>query len=247
MSDPSESFCARTVGELSIDNECFSLLVQAVCDYAIVMVSPDGTVMSWNEGATKILGYSAPEIVGRHFSCLYTDEGIEEKLPQRELETTVASGRYEKEGWRVRKDGTQIWTNVVITPIKEPETGKNIGFANVTRDLTERKLASQSEQVFRLLVNSVRDYAIFMLDPAGYVLTWNEGAQQIQGYTADEIIGKHFSTFYEQEAVDRKHPQSELEMAQEHGRYEEQGWRLRKDGSRFWASVVINAVHDHNQ
>jgi PAS domain S-box-containing protein len=159
----------------------------------------------------------------------------------------MAEGRFEDEDWRLRKDGTRFWANVVITPLRDPE-GRPRGFLKITRDLTERRRTQealrQTEERFRLMVESVRDYAIFMLDPHGRVSTWNEGAQRIKGYAAGEIIGQHFSKFYPAEAVQRAWPEHELKMAAAEGRFEDEGWRVRKDGSRFWGEVIITALHD---
>src|SRR4029079_11761944 len=161
------------------------------------------------------------------------------------LKEAARVGRFEDEGWRIRKDGTRFWANVVITALRD-ESGQLLGFAKVTRDLTERRKAEEalklSEERFRLLVTSVKDYAIFMLDPEGRVATWNEGAQRIKGYTAEEIVGKHFSRFYPAEKVAERFPEYELEEATRVGRFEDEGWRVRKDGSRFWANVVITAL-----
>jgi PAS domain S-box-containing protein len=104
----------------------------------------------------------------------------------------------------------------------------------------------QSDQIFRLLVNSVKDYAIFILDPDGYVMTWNEGAQRIKGYSSEEILGSHFSVFYPDDSKQIGHPQKELQIARTEGRYEEEGWRVRKDGNVFWANVVITALFDQD-
>ncbi|HEY9773094.1 MAG TPA: PAS domain S-box protein [Planktothrix sp.] len=223
----------------------FRLLVGSVKDYAIFMLDPTGHVLTWNEGAQRIKGYKSSEIIGKHFSTFYTEEAKAINHPQNELEIAKVEGRYEESGWRVRKDGSQFWANVVITPVYDG--GALLGFAKITRDLTERKLADQKEEVFKLLVSGVGDYAIFMLTPEGNVLTWNEGAQRIKGYKADEIIGKHFSIFYTKEAQKRQHPQKELEIARAEGRYEEEGWRMRKDGSLLWANVVITAIYDEQQ
>ena len=156
----------------------------------------------------------------------------------------------EDEGWRVRKDGTQFWANVVITALRDPQ-GTLVGFAKVTRDLTERRRAEEtlrlSEERFRLLVHSVKDYGIFMLDPDGRVASWNEGARRIKGYEAEEILGRHFSIFYPPAALASGLPQHELEVARAVGRFEDEGWRLRKDGSRFWANVVITALRNEKQ
>ena len=225
----------------------FRLLVQSVKDYAIFLLDPEGRITSWNEGAERIKGYSADEIVGRHFSVFYPPEAVESGFPQRVLRVAARNGRFEDEGWRIREDGSRFWANVVITALRD-ESGRLVGFAKVTRDLTERREAEnrlrESEERFRLLVQSVKDYAIFMLDPDGRVASWNEGAERIKGYTADEILGKHFSTFYLPEAVATAFPQYELEVATATGRFEDEGWRVRKDGTQFWANVIITAIRD---
>ncbi|WP_091292876.1 PAS domain-containing sensor histidine kinase [Amycolatopsis xylanica] len=222
-----------------------NLLVQNVVDYAIFLLDPRGHIITWNAGAERIKGYQADEIIGRHFSTFYPPEDIAADKPGRELETAIAEGRLEDEGWRLRKDGTRFWANVIITALFD-ETGALQGFGKVTRDLTERRDAEnalrESEERFRLIVQGVSDYGIFMLDPGGRVASWNAGAERINGYRADEIIGKHFSIFYPPE--DSGKPARELETAIARGRLEDEGWRLRKDGSRFWANVVITALFD---
>jgi PAS domain S-box-containing protein len=180
----------------------FELLVQSVIDYAIYMLDPTGKVTSWNAGAQRFKGYEADEIIGEHFSRFYTPEDLAKGIPKLALETAEREGRFEAEGWRVRKDGTRFWANVVIDAIRDP-TGKLVGFAKVTRDLTDRRAAEEelrrSEERFRLLVESVTDYAIYMLDPMGKVSSWNAGAQRFKGYAAHEILGEHFSRFYTEE------------------------------------------------
>jgi PAS domain S-box-containing protein len=222
----------------------FELLVQCVTDYAIYMLDPTGKVTSWNAGARRFKGYEADEIIGEHFSRFYTPEE-RDRIPKLALETAEREGRFEAEGWRVRKDGTRFWANVVIDPIRDPE-GRLVGFAKVTRDLTERRAAEEelrrSEERFRLLVQSVTDYAIYMLDPEGKVSSWNAGAERFKGYSADEIIGEHFSRFYSEEDRAAGIPKTALETAAGEGRFEAEGWRVRKDGTRFWANVVIDPI-----
>ncbi|MEV8651658.1 PAS domain S-box protein, partial [Mesorhizobium ciceri] len=227
------------------DEDRYRVLVEAVTDYAIYMLDRSGTVTSWNAGAERFKGYSASEIIGQHFSCFYTEEDREAGLPSRTLETAVRDGKFVTEGWRVRRDGTPFWAHVVVDPILDP-SGKLTGFAKVTRDLTERKKAEEeirkNQEQFQRLVQGVTDYAIYMLDPGGVITSWNSGAERIKGYSADEIIGKHFSQFYTPEDRERGSPQSALEIAAREGRVEREGWRIRKDGTAFWSHVVIDAI-----
>lgn len=235
-----------TSGLLSQEDR-YRLLVDAVFDYAIYMIDTNGIVRSWNSGARKIKQYQEQEIVGRSFSLFYTEEDRLAGLPARALEIASTSGRFEDEGWRVRKDGTRLWALVVIDPIHASDGGL-IGFAKVTRDLTERKQAQEalrnSEQQFSLLVQGVTDYALYMLDPGGIITTWNAGAQRIKGYEPDEIIGRHFSLFFESADAEAGTPQRSLEIAEREGRFEGQGWRIRKDGSRFLVHVVIDPIRN---
>jgi PAS domain S-box-containing protein len=237
----------RPASRLRDSDGLYRLLVDTVRDYAIFALDPEGRVLSWNAGAERLKGYTASEIIDRHFSIFYPPERIAEHFPEHELEVASRVGRFEDEGWRVRKDGSRFWANVVITALRSPD-GELVGFAKVTRDLTERRRHEDqlraSEERFRLLIQGIRDYAIFMLDPLGRVASWNDGAQAIKGYSANEIIGRHFSTFYPAEDVARHKPDLELEIATREGKYEEEGWRVRKDGTLFWANVVISALHD---
>jgi len=225
----------------------YRLLVDALTDYAIYMLDLDGRVTSWNPGAERLKGYRAQEILGEHFSRFYTDEDRSAGLPQNALATAAREGRFEAEGWHVRKDGTRFWANVIIDPIRDAG-GHLLGYAKITRDLSERRTAEEalrrSDQQFRLLVQSVTDYAIYMLDPNGNVTNWNLGAQRIKGYAPEEIVGQHFSRFYTEEDRARGEPQRALDRALAEGRYEREGWRVRKDGTRFWANVVVDPIRD---
>jgi hypothetical protein len=221
----------------------YRLLVESVKDYAIFILSCDGRVMTWNPGAERIKGYKADDIIGQHFSVFYPPEVDGKAICDFELRVATREGRFEDESWRVRKDGSRFWANVVITALRNPD-GVLVGFAKVTRDLTERREAEEEARRFRLLVDSVKDYAIFILGPDGRVATWNSGAERIKGYQADEIIGKHFSTFYPPEVDGKAVCDFELGVAARVGRFEDEGWRIRKDGSRFWANVVITALRN---
>jgi PAS domain S-box-containing protein len=229
------------------DEGRYRLLVEAVTDYAIYMLDPHGTVVSWNPGAQRLKGYTEAEILGQHFSRFYSEEDRQAGSPARTLATAAREGRFEAEGWRMRKDGGRFWAHVVVDPIRAA-SGELLGFAKVTRDLTERKLAEEtlrrSEEQFKLLVQGVTDYAIYMLDEQGIVSSWNAGAQRIKGYSVDEVVGTHFSRFYRPEDRDRGDPAKALATAARDGRFEAEGWRVRKDGSQFWANVVIDPIRD---
>jgi PAS domain S-box-containing protein len=225
----------------------FRLLVESILDYGIFMLDADGHIASWNAGAARMNGYTGPEIVGKHFSVFYPPEEVASGKCEMVLGATVERGRFEEEGWRIRKDGSRFWANVVITAVRGPD-GRLLGFGKVTRDLTERRQAEKelrtSEERMRLLIASVKDYAIFVLDPTGHVASWNPGAERLKGYTAKEIIGQHFSRFYPAEDIRAGKCEMELAVAQQVGRFEDEGWRIRKDGSRFWANVVITPIRD---
>src|SRR2546425_10286627 len=227
--------------------ETFRLLVEGIQDFAIFMLDGAGRVATWNTGAEHIKGYRAEEIVGQHFSRFYPPEAVAEGKPARLLALAARDGRVEDEGWRIRKDGSRFWADVIITALRDSE-GAVIGFAKVTRDVTARKEAQdalhRSEQTFQLLVESIQDCAIFMLDPDGRVASWNAVAERIKGYHAHEIMGEHFSTFYPPDDVAQGKPQWALEIAEREGRHEDEGWRVRKDGTRFWANTVISPMRD---
>jgi PAS domain S-box-containing protein len=216
-------------------------------DYAIFMLDPEGIVTTWNAGAQRLKGYAEHEIIGRHFSEFYTEEDRASGLPWRALDIAAREGRFEQEGWRVRKDGSWMWAHVVMDPIRA-EDGTFLGYAKITRDITERHRAEEdlrrSEQRFRLLVQGVHDYAIYMLDPLGHVTNWNPGAERFKGYTEAEVVGEHFSRFYTPEDRENGLPARALETAAREGRFATEGWRVRKDGTRFWADVVIDPIRD---
>jgi PAS domain S-box-containing protein len=229
--------------------ERLRLFVAGVTDYAIYMLSPTGIVSSWNAGAQRFKGYAAEEIIGQHFSRFYTDEDNACGIPAKNLRIAMETGRLEDEGWRVRKDGARFWAHVVIDAIREPD-GTLAGFAKITRDITERKQAAEalhaSEERFRLLVQGVTDYAIYMLSPEGTITNWNAGARRIKGYVHDEVTGTHFSRFYTEEDRANGLPERALSTAIGEGRFEGEGWRVRKDGTRFWAHVVIDPIRDES-
>jgi PAS domain S-box-containing protein len=227
--------------------ELFELMAESVRDYAIFLLDDAGRVASWNKGAEAIKGYTRADIIGQHFSRFYTQEDVARGWPAHELRQAELSGRFEDEGWRVKKDGTRFWANVVITALKNAD-GTVLAYSKITRDITERRANEeklrQSEERFRLLVEGVKDYAIYMLDPKGIVTSWNNGAALITGYEAEEVLGRHFSIFYSAEDVREGRPETGLALARLHDGTEDEGFRVRKNGTRFWARIVVTPLYD---
>jgi PAS domain S-box-containing protein len=236
----------RLEKDLYESERSFRLLVNGITDYAIYMLDPEGRVTNWNKGAERIKGYKAKEIVGKHFSVFYTPEDQAADRPRKALETARKEKRFLTEGWRVRKNGTRFFASIVIDPIFEKR--RLVGFAKITRDITEREKALserlKSESQFKTLVGGVTDYALFMLDPIGVISNWNAGGERIKGYSAEEIVGQNFSRFYSPIDQAAGKPARALKIAAETGHYKEDGWRVRKDGSFFWASVVIDSIRN---
>jgi PAS domain S-box-containing protein len=230
-----------------VGDEPYRLLVESVHDYAIFMLDPDGIIVTWNTGGERVTGYNRQDIVGRHFSVFYTADAISCGWPEYELETATREGRFEDEGWRVRKDGTRFWANVVITALRWKD-GSLRGFGKITRDLTERRLQEEvlrrSEERYRLMVTGIKDYAIFMLDADGRIVSWNTGAQQILGYAAGEVLGRFIDILFRRTDVVSGEPTAQLMEARQTGRAEEEGWRRRKDGTEFWANVIVTPLYD---
>jgi PAS domain S-box-containing protein len=229
--------------------ERYRLLVEGIKDYLIYMLDTEGHIITWNEGAQQLTGYLSSEIIGKHFSIFYNPNDLASDKPALELETARRAGKYEEEGWRVKKNGSVFRASIVLTAVYNDENTL-IGFSKIIMDLTERNIEEsalrQSEERYRLLVEQAADYGIFMLDDKGRIVSWNEGAKKIKGYDSSEVIGKYFSLFYPQEDIYNGKPAHELTVARQTGKYEEEGWRLRKDGSRFWANVIITAVYNSN-
>lgn len=237
------------VKALPLADDRYKLLIDSVVDYAIYMLNPEGQIISWNAGARRFKGYEEHEILGQNFARFYTEEDRASGLPQRALASAADLGKFESEGWRIRKDGSRFWCHVVIDPVRA-SSGELLGYAKVTRDLTEQRLAQealrQSEDQFKRLVLGVTDYAIYMLDPQGIITNWNAGAQRIKGYLPEEVIGKHFSIFFEPQARQLGEPERSLQVALAEGRFENRAWRVRKDGTRFFANVVLDPIRDDN-
>lgn len=227
--------------------DLFRKIVDSVRDHAILVLDKDGLVLSWNAGAQHVKGYRADEVIGRHFSIFYTADAISCGWPDYELDAAARHGHFDDEGWRVRKDGTRFWAGVAITALRDRD-GNLCGYSTITRDLSERKAYEeelrQSEERFRQLVTGLKDHAVFRLGLDGRIASWNSGAQTITGYDAGEVIGRNFEMFFIREDVASGRPQAELEAAGSNGRFEDEGWRVRKDGSVFRASATLTALYD---
>jgi len=215
---------------------------------AIVVVDASGRIETWNACTEQVYGYAGSELRGKPVQMLYPADDRAVRPIEGLLAEARERDRVETEQWQLKKDGTRFFANLVVRFVPGEE-GVEPHYVTVSRDLTERWRASEEryheDTKFRLLVENARDYAIFMLDPSGHVATWNEGAQRIKGYTAREIIGQHFSKFYLDEESRTGKCERELEIAMREGRFEEEGWRVRKDGTRFWANVVIAPLRDY--
>lgn len=216
-------------------------------DYAVVLMDEAGQIVGWNRGAEVMLGHPEQEAVGQPHDLLYTSEDRTAGIPRAELDTAARLGEAKDDRWHVRRDGSRLFGSGTVTAIRDG-AGTLLGFVKVFRDLTaERRSAerlAESENRYRLLVSSIKDYAIFMLDADGRVSYWTPAAERIKGYTAAEIVGRPFATFFLPEDQERQVPERELQSARDHGSFEGFGWRVRKDGSRFWGEETITAVHD---
>jgi PAS domain S-box-containing protein len=228
--------------------ERYRLLVQSVVDYAIYMLDPEGYVSSWNSGAQQIKGYSATEVLGRHYSMFFSAEDRAAGMPAVMLEIAAREGRYNGEMWRTRRDGSRFRALVAVDAIRD-DAGRLVGFAKITRDITARWQAQvaleESERRFRLFVEGVPDYAICMLDPEGQIRHWNEGAHRVTGYASEDILGQRADRLFDLD----DEPASVSPMftqAATHGTYETDHWSRRKDGSRFLAQIALRALRDAN-
>lgn len=228
----------------------FRLMVESIEDYAMFMVDLDGFITSWNRGAERLTGYADIEAIGRHFSMLYPKESFDKDRAIHELMMAQLHGRYEEEGIRVRKDGTHYYAQIIVWRIDNNE-GNAVGYAKITRDVTALKEAQrheaqlfESENRFRLMVESIDDYAMFMVDTKGVIISWNRGAERLTGYLESEALGRPFSILHPRNELAEEHVSYELTMARNNGHHEEEGVRIRKDGSVYHAQIIVWPVAD---
>jgi PAS domain S-box-containing protein len=256
-----EENLAQPASELKENDDRYLKMIEEIQDYAIIFLDKNGIVQHWNIGAQKIKGYKPSEIIGKSFRLFYRKEDVEQKLPDRLLKQAAEEGKVSHEGWRVKKDGSLFWSNATLTALHN-DKNEVIGFLKITKDLTEQKIANdklqqyaaelskqneeltRSEERYHQMIDEVEEYAIILLDTKGHILHWNKGAQRIKGYTADEAIGQSFTIFYPEEDKMSGLPYRLLEEAREKGRVHHEGWRVRKDRTKFWGTVVITALHN---
>jgi hypothetical protein len=233
----------------TLSAEVFRRLVASVRDYAIFMLTPEGIIASWNSGAQAIKQYSDAEAIGKHFSIFYEPAAVASGWPEEELRRSLRDGRFEDEGWRIRKDGTRFWANVVIAPLFD---GSNnlVGFSKVTRDLTERRRHEEQlrerEERLRLIVDGVKDHAMLLLDPKGVIVSWNPAAQKVLGYTTQEAIGREVAILYPAQERSAGRPQAEMAAAAHAGAVHSHSWKVRSDGVLVWTDGSINVVRDRD-
>ncbi|HEX8561748.1 MAG TPA: PAS domain S-box protein [Flavobacterium sp.] len=236
-------------------------MIDEVMDYAILLLDLEGNILNWNQGAANIKGYTAKEIIGTNFRVFYAAEDRKNGLPEKLLDDAIKFGKANHEGWRLKKDGSKFWGSIVITALHD-DNGNVIAFSKVTRDLTQRKAAEEmlqrnakdlefkndelrrSEERYHGMIAEIEDYAIILLDPDGKILNWNKGGEKIKGYKAEEVVGRNFNLFYLQEDIEAGLPQRLINQARTEGKASHEGWRVKKDGSTFWGSIVITALHD---
>jgi PAS domain S-box-containing protein len=237
---------------LSQSDRSFRFLVEAVIDYAIYMLDPEGRVLTWNAGAERNKGYRADEVLGKNFSMFFLPEDVAAGLPEQELEIAEREGRFAGDGWRLRKNGTKFWAQVTLTAICGPD-GKLRGFAKVTRDMTAQKeteiaihaLNSELSR-FQMMVQTIDEYAIYSMDAHGTITSWGVGAEKTSGWTSEQMVGKHYSAAgFTEEDIASGLPDRELAEAARHGRYMSDEWRILA-GRRLWSSGVIHAVRDES-
>jgi PAS domain S-box-containing protein len=238
------------VQELRLESDRLRCTLESIAD-AVITIDTGGRITFLNGVAERLTKWAASDAIGSPLDAVFrvVDAGTKQPVEistLRALRSGSASGRA-SDTLLIARDGSGVPIEESSAPMRDPQGGIS-GIVIVFRDVTERRRAEsalrESEERFRLLVEGVLDYALFLLDADGIVVSWNAGAERITGYRANEIIGRHFSFFYPPDRFAAGWPAHELRRARDTGRFEDEGWRVRKDGSMFWANTVITALHD---
>ena len=235
-------------GGVAVDGDLsnYQQMIESITEYEVIRLDEHGVIRTWHAGAQRLTGYTADEVLGQPVTIFYTQDDLDAGRFDMELRTAAQEGRYEAEGWRVRKDGSRFWAGVTITPIRDP-SGRLTGYVKIVQDLTGRREQQLGAASVAQMLDAITDYEVIRLDRDGTIRTWSHGARRLKQYTADEVIGRHVSMFYTEEDARAGLADRELSAAVRDGRFETEGWRMRKDGSRFWANVIISPIVDESQ
>ncbi|MVM35624.1 PAS domain S-box protein [Spirosoma sp. HMF4905] len=232
---------------LRANQERFRTLVQNLPDYAIFRIDPQGIITEWTEGAQRVKGYTAQEVIGQSIALFYTPEGLAAGELTTEMGQAAQQGRAERESVRIRKGGERFWVNEIMTAIHNG-AGQLIGFTKISRDITERKAAERairdSQQRLQIVLDSIADHAIITTDSQSRITGWNPGAQQLFGYAAGEAIGQSFAILFTPEDRAAGEPQAELALARRESRAPDERYHVRKDGSRLYVSGVLSPLYE---
>jgi PAS domain S-box-containing protein len=232
-------------GGVAVDADAsnYQQMIESITEYEVVRLDDHGVIRTWHPGAERLTGYTAEEALGKPVTIFYTPEDVESGRIGEELQTAEREGRYETEGWRVRKDGSRFWAGVTLTPIRDGQ-GNRGGFVKVVRDLSGQREQQMAAAALEQMLDAITDYEVIRLDRDGVIRSWSAGAARLKQYSAAEVIGRHVSLFYTEEDARSGLADREMSAAAREGRYETEGWRVRKDGSRFWANVIISPIRD---
>jgi PAS domain S-box-containing protein len=235
-----------------VSEDLLRSLIESVPDCAIFLLDTEGRVASWNQGAEKSLGYKAEEIIGHPLEQFFLAEDVQAGTPEQNLNAAVAEGRSESTGWRRRKDGSQFWARGTLTAI-HGSAGMLQGCSCVIRDLSEQMAAEEAArtmkaqlELHRIISDSIDEYAIYRMDPAGIVNGWGPGAERVTGFKPEDVMGRHYSFFYTEEGIAAGEPERELEEAETTGRCRSEGWRRTGAGALNWTSGTLTALRDES-
>jgi rsbT co-antagonist protein RsbR len=234
---------AEAIAAIEDFDSSYIQMMDSITDFKVMRLDGEGVVRSWQAGAQQLTRYAAEEIIGRPVALLYTAGDIANGLVETDLRAAAEAGRYETEGWRVAKDGTQFWAYVVFTAVRDQAGGVR-GYVMAVRDLTDRREEEQTLRGMEQMVNSIADFEVIRFDLDGIMRSWNPGAESLTGYAADEVIGHSVAMFYTEDDARAGLLEREMAGAVRNGSVESEGWRIRKDGTRFWTNIVISPIRD---
>jgi PAS domain S-box-containing protein len=238
---------ARTEEALRQSEAQLRAVFESARDYALITMDVEGLITAWNPGAEAIFGSSVAEMIGQDARELLSSEERAARMLDEEMTLADRTGRAGDDHWMQRRDGRRFWASGLLMPLRVAGLPPH-GFLKILRDMTgvyeTEQARRQAEDRFALVVQSIEDYAIYMLDAEGRITTWNQGAERIKGYTPQEAIGQPFGFCFTPEAIEAGKPAEELAIAAREGRFQEEAWRMRQDGSRYWGDELVVALRD---